>query len=546
MPGLKDGVRGSMLLLALILGFEASSAGFAQSPTPQAPPPAAQTPAASTPDGAAPETHITKDQAKELFQSVDEILGFASKDSGLPIEHSVKSKLLSRDQVNKFLRQKFDEDEGTKRMERAELVLKKFGLLDRDFQLRPFLISLLTEQIAGFYDDKAKTINLLDWIAPDEQKSVLAHELTHALQDQKTDLSKWSDVEVKGIAKNVDEDNHHIQMDEGDTAREAVTEGQAMVVFMDYSMRSTGKTLADAPVLGDKLKEMTDDTSGSPVLARAPLVLQQSLLFPYSEGLAFEQALLVKGGRAAAFNGTLTRPPTSSFEIMHPDAYLAHTPVPVLRLPNIHPLIDAEYTPYDLGVMGELDVRIVAELFGGRQIATALAPAWKGGIYYAAQRKSATPAEKQTAASLGLFYYSKWANEDSARSFLRVYAGQLPRKYSNLARRAKDEADENEQVYSTNEGDVLLTITSDGVWVSEGFALPLARKLRDSVQSVQGDGPIHIAASPAAPLSPRQDEPVLSLTRYLSSFGAMKVGAMQPGAMKAAALTPPATEPALP
>ncbi len=77
-------------------------------------------------------------------------------------------------------------------MERAEIVLKKFGLLDRDFHLRPFLLSLLTEQIAGFYDNKTKTVNLLDWIEPDEQKPVLAHELTHALQDQKVDLTKWS------------------------------------------------------------------------------------------------------------------------------------------------------------------------------------------------------------------------------------------------------------------------------------------------------------------------------------------------------------------
>ena len=66
---------------------------------------------------------------------------------------------------------------------------------------------------------------------------------------------------------------------------------------------------------------------------------------------------------------------------------MAHVPVPVLRLPDIHPLIDAEYTPYDVGVMGEFDVRILTELFGGRQIAEALTPQWNGGIYYAAQRK---------------------------------------------------------------------------------------------------------------------------------------------------------------
>ena len=74
----------------------------------------------------------------------------------------------------------------------------------------------------------------------------------------------------------------------------------------------------------DKLKDTVADTSGSPVLARAPLLLQESLLFPYSEGLSFEQAILVKAGKDAAFAGVLANPPSSSFEIMHPAAYMAH------------------------------------------------------------------------------------------------------------------------------------------------------------------------------------------------------------------------------
>src|SRR5882757_11229667 len=109
---------------------------------------------APNPTQAPPESAVqapmTKEQAKELFRSVDEILSFASSDTKLPIEHPVKRKLISRDEVNQYLREKFDEDEGAKRLERSEIVLKKFGLLDRDFHLRPFLLSLLTEQIAGF------------------------------------------------------------------------------------------------------------------------------------------------------------------------------------------------------------------------------------------------------------------------------------------------------------------------------------------------------------------------------------------------------------
>src|ERR1039458_1256518 len=92
--------------------------------------------------GEATHPPLTKDQAKKLFRSVDEILSFVSTDTKLPIKHTVKRKLLTRDEVNKYLTEKFNEDEGAKRLARSEIVLKKFGLLDRDFDLRTFMISL--------------------------------------------------------------------------------------------------------------------------------------------------------------------------------------------------------------------------------------------------------------------------------------------------------------------------------------------------------------------------------------------------------------------
>jgi hypothetical protein len=230
----------------------------------------------------------------------------------------------------------------------------------------------------------------------------------------------------------------------------------------------------------------------------------------------------VKAGKEAAFAGVLANPPSSSFEIMHPEAYMAHAPVPVVRLPDIHPLLDPEYTPYDVGVMGEIDVRILVELFGGREMANALAPAWNGGVYYAAQRKSAvTAAEKESTASLGLIYYSRWKNRDSARSFMRIYADQISRKYSNVVEQKKDEANERELVYSTNEGDVLISLSGTGVFVGEGFDLALARKLRDKIVSVQPEGPIKQAALP--PLQ----EPTLSIARVLASYGVVNLDALQ-------------------
>ncbi len=105
--------------------------------------------------------------------------------------------------------------------------------------------------------------------------------------------------------------------------------------------------------------------------------------------------MLEAGGKKTAFAGVLDTPPNSSFEMLHPAQYLKHAVVPSLRLPDVHSLLDAEYEPYDVGVMGELDVEMMAKLFGGVEVAEALSPAWDGGVYYAAQRRSATAAEKR-------------------------------------------------------------------------------------------------------------------------------------------------------
>jgi len=470
------------------------------------------------------DTILTPGQEKTLLGDEDEILHFVSKDTLLPIKAPVKCRFISRDAVAKELRQKFDEDKGAKRMERSELVLKKFGLLDQDFKMRSFLLSLLTEQIAGFYDNKTKQMNLLDWVPIDQQKPVMAHELTHALQDQRVGLEKWGNQEIEGAAKNVAEDNRHIATDDTDTAREAVLEGQAMVSFADHMLAENGhpgKTLKDFPQLTQELESNAGDMSDSPVLARAPLILQQALLFPYTSGLAFEQAVLMKNGTESAFAGVLDSSPSTTYEILTPSAYLRNVTVPVMRLPDIHPMLkDAGYEPYDIGVMGELDVRMTAELFGGRPLAEALAPEWNGGIYYAAQRKSATAAEKGTTASLALLYSSRWKNEDSARSFFEVFEQELPRQYDGLQRRQTDEKDETERVYSSREGDILLTLVDKTVWVSEGFDLAMARKLRDAVDAANdslGNGPLLQARS----LQPEHDL-AGGLVNTIGAFGMMK------------------------
>ena len=470
--------------------------------TPQSPPTPSipGVPSASAkPANPSTATHITPEQARQLFSSVDSILQFDSKVTGLPVLETVKRRLVTRDEVEKYLMHQLQNDRDAKRLQSSELVLKKFGMLDRDFQLKPFLIQLLREQIAGYYDDKTKTVNLLDWIPPDEQKPVLAHELTHALQDQHIHLEKWDRDDDRPMSKNVQQDNEHIATDEEDTVRDAVVEGQAMAVFIDYVLAPSGKTLLTAPQVADKMNEAMGDSSDSPTLANAPLLLQRSLIFPYIAGLNFVRAVWTAKGTQAAFAGMLDHPPSSTFEIMNPTAYLTHAPVPLLKMPDIHSLIDAQYDPYDIGVMGEFDVQVMAELFGGQAAADALAPAWRGGIYYTAQSKQATTAsEKDSTASLALLYLSRWATPQAALAFANLYAAEIPRKYDDATLEPADENDAPDgtiitRIWKTSEGPVLVVVSDKTVFISESFPMDLARKLEfvmmgsivDSATSVQ-------------------------------------------------------------
>src|SRR5262249_15893272 len=139
------------------------------------------------------------------------------------------------------------DDKDAQRLRRSELVLKKFGLVPRDFDLQKFLVAMLREQVAGYYDAKTETVNLLDWIEPDHQPSVLPHELTHACQDQSFGLEKWlkvGDVDLDDIA---DPKYADFENDEIAEARQAVIEGQAMVVLIDYLLAPTKQSLLTSP-----------------------------------------------------------------------------------------------------------------------------------------------------------------------------------------------------------------------------------------------------------------------------------------------------------
>jgi hypothetical protein len=515
-----------------------SNAAQVKAPTPQ---PGGQKPQPKP----STETHITPEQAKQLFSLVDQLIQFSSQETGLPVKSTVKRQLTTRTAVESYLNEKFQDDEGAKRLQRGEIVLKKFGMLDRDFDLKPFLLALLKEQIEAYYDSKTKTVNMLDWVDIDEQKPVLAHELTHALQDQHVDLEKWGDQTPSEVSTNYRDDVDHLAKDEVDTAREAVVEGQATAVMMDNILKPMGKSLIKDPEVVDLIKQQMAGSDNSPVLARAPLLLSESLLFPYREGLSFEQDLWMDQGQAAAFTGALDRPPSSTWEIINPREF-EKSKIPVVPLmPDIHPIVDSTYKAYDIGQVGELDLHILTELFGGDNAARDLTSSWDGGIYWAGQRLSAkTTAELASTKSISLLYLSAWKNEASAQAFAKLYANSLGRKYSGLhrdeeaQRAAPADAQEGtvEQVFTTSEGPVDITTRGKLVFVSESFELDMARKLTALILDAQGSGELKMAnALPAALPNSGVSNPTLTsgLVHFMSDCGVMKA-AVQAGLRVAA------------
>jgi len=425
------------------------------------------------------QTKITPEEAQELFRSVDEILNFVSKDTKLPIKSTVKRELVGREQVRNFVLTHMQEDKDALRLQRSEASMKKFGLLPQEFDLRKFLVDLMEDQVAGYYDPKTKTVYLLDWVTAEAQRPVLAHELTHALQDQNFGLEKW--LKVRDEDPQVDPDKLDAGPDEEQSARQAVSEGQGMAVMMDYVLEPSGHSLADMPAMGEIFKQNTLDRTGdSPIFASAPLYLREMVIFPYTYGLSFLEDLLSRGGKEMAFAGAFKNPPHDTREIMQPDSYLDGQHVDPMRLPKLSDLLKKNYVGYDSGAVGEFDVYILLKQYSGPDLAERLSQAWRGGVYYLGRKKEAKPAKADAPipmSDLGLLYVSNWATPEDAGYFAKTYSLWLPKKYKSVT----PVAEQKGRAWNTEQGPVSIDVAGNRVLVMEGFDSATAAAVRAKV-----------------------------------------------------------------
>jgi phosphopantetheinyl transferase (holo-ACP synthase) len=434
------------------------------------------------------ETKMTPEDAKKLFTAVDRISAFASEDSGFPLRTTIKRRVVSPEEVEKASRAKMAREDYSERFSASELSMKKFGLLPRDFNLREFLVKVNRKEIAGYYDDETKVISMVNTIPLEQQEAVLAHELTHALQDQNYDLHTWAQL---GNSKN----DRAVVADGSDeirAARRAVVEGQASVVFVDYLLARAGRSLQNTPGLIYRMEDpIVKAPADSQMLHDAPMILRAEGTFPYREGLIFEGELLQAGGKQMAFAGAFANPPRNTHEILHPKAYLEHEKVSPVVLPDVRILLAGKYEVFDSGSIGELDVKALLWQFGTRTFADDLSKSWQGGSYVTLKHEGATPS---STADLAFLYVSRWSSSQAAQRFVKFYASSLAKRYQSPTPGQADSCTGNECAASsiqvlTEEGEVTIRQWPDNtVVVSEGFDKDTAAKLNNAAHAAGQKG----------------------------------------------------------
>jgi hypothetical protein len=269
------------------------------------------------------------------------------------------------------------------------------------------MVDLLTEQIAGLYDPKAKEFYIADWIPLDDQRMVMAHELTHALQDQHFQIEAWE----KAARPN----------DDAELARESVLEGSAMAAMIDYLLKGTGQTVQNLPAIDPSL--FAGDMSNSPKLKEAPQFLKDEMVFPYFAGLTFSAAILKPGGWSA-IPDVFTKPPISTQQIMHPGLYKSGKAPAAVKLPSLDELLGADWAKLEENVMGEFGWKEILKQFGDEKSASSMAAAWDGDRYVVYEQKQSK--------KLFLFARLRLDSEEHASRFFGQYADALVKKYQQI------------------------------------------------------------------------------------------------------------------
>lgn len=272
---------------------------------------------------------------------------------GLRFERPVRPLFLDREDALEYVRRvsRSEYSEAERRVD--EEGLKLFGLLARPTDLREALDRVDDEQLLGFYDDKAKRLVVIR--DPGGTRALLeitlAHELVHALEDQRFGLHS-----SEGVP------------DDSALAEAALAEGTATALMVEYAERHLS--------LGEAL-----ELAQLPEGGQLPPYLEKLLLFPYLEGERYVAAFRGEGGGWKAVDAIYRfRRPRTSEQILHPRRFaFGERPATVRRF-AVDGVLGGGWRRLRATSLGEYDLRLLVDLGGGTRPAAA-AEGWAGGRY---------------------------------------------------------------------------------------------------------------------------------------------------------------------
>ena len=361
--------------------------------------------AASAQQAAPPPPASSKDSNNpDFLVAVDEVLKDMSEITGWQLRGSLKKSIRSREQIRAYVLQQMNEEKDAKERYASARTAEAFGLLPKGFNLDSFLVDLLTEQIAGLYDPKAHEFYIADWIPAEDQRMVMSHELTHALQDQHFHIEEWAHAARPN--------------DDAELARESVLEGSAMVGMLEYELRDKGFKLKDLPDFDPSI--FVGDLADTPNLKKAPPFIKDSLLFPYFAGLNFSLSVVRTSGWRG-FDSIFANPPTGTQQIMHPALYRGGKSAPLVKVDLPDGVPAAGWSMLEENIMGEFGWKEILKQFLDEERAKRVAAPWDGDDYVTFEQKDT----KQ----LMVFARVHFDNEQAAGDFFKAYSDALAKRF---------------------------------------------------------------------------------------------------------------------
>jgi len=363
----------------------------------------------------APEARTTE---KDILRLFDEVLKDVTRIRGLEMKAPISKGVRSRRQIRAMLKESIEKARASGEMENERLCMVKLGLMPSATKFDKLLVDLEADQIAGYYDTRNKTFYLADWLPVEEQRSVMAHELTHALQHQNYDMSAF----LERIEGN----------DDQAMARLALLEGDAMLVMLDYMFEPLGRSTVELPnlkMLSDYFSRLEDpdeeETKEDKAFKSAPLFFQESSMFPYISGAAFVQTFRkVKTWKQV--DALYKRVPKSTEQVMHLPKYLIEKDEPTeVEAAFPEDLSETEWKQVYKNVLGEFGLGIVLRQSFDSGDAGRAAKGWDGDC---------VQLFKSTSGKLAISIGSVWDSPYDANHFYKCYQTVVSQKYPDAVR----------------------------------------------------------------------------------------------------------------